>query len=204
MPIIVFEGPDESGKTTLAKLIQQQLQGQQEIPVEYQHSPTKEFGWSHEYDNYLNNHLDLLSGPGIHLQDRIPEVSESVYGTIRGGPRASWVEDIHHWAHHEVAFIFCEGPTFLQKENRDVMGKHIGEETHTVINFLYRQTYYQFMAVRPAPWLVMRYDRDIRGDWVYTLRRLTEWLTGWYPQFAGIFQDALVFDWEDSFPEVTL
>ena len=139
MAILVIEGPDGSGKTTLARMIQQQLQGHGFNEVEYRRSPVKEHGWAYEYNNYLSDSVHLqqsLSTNYLIIQDRIPEISELVYGTVRGKVRCiGYSYGLYSWMGHNIFMVFCKGG-IVDGEHFDATGKRLTNQNHRLISKL--------------------------------------------------------------------
>jgi len=178
MPIIVLEGPDESGKTTLATKLRDTLEPV--IDTEYQRSPVREHGWSEQYNNYLINQSRAIGH--LLVQDRIPEISESVYGFMRGEPRThGWVYEAGDWFHQPIFMVFCEGPGILQTTHKDAEGLAIA---HAEVALLYDYTYWLLeqtsIMARMTEFKVVKYNRfsDDQSEFFWSL---LQWLTFCFP-----------------------
>lgn len=182
MPIIVLEGPDESGKTTLAERLHDHF-----MPVfppanvEIQRSPVKEHGWSHEYNHYLINLCQVTNH--LVIQDRSPEISESIYGYMRGGSRShGWLMEAGDWFHQPIFMIFCEGPATLRYEHRDAEGLKVA---HDEINLLYDYTFGLLdnlvNSARLTDFQIAKYNR-LDEDQGFFYWQLCYWLSRQFPR----------------------
>lgn len=208
MPVIVFEGPDSSGKTTFALALKAQLQASRalgELEVEYQRSPVKQHGWSDTYDHYLYD-LANVSRDRLIIQDRVPEISEPVYGTLRGSPRGrGWAVDLYQWLQQDILFIYCKGnPRYLEGLHEDALGNKIQDEEHRRINLLYELTFFNIhrtmLWAHPHNFQAIYYDRHITGDWIHLFRDIAGWLARLVPEQAIELALALTFSHDSAFP----
>ena len=192
MPIIVLEGPDESGKTTLARKLEKELSEAFPGPhdVEYQRSPVKEHGWSDEYNRYLPN----LASVSNHLviQDRIPEISESIYGYVRGNARNhGWLFEAGDWFDYSIFIVFCKAPSSLSiSTHNDATGRFIDATSHDLICDLYNYTYQELEKLvvhgRLNHFRVGSYDRlkgSKENQWLWY--HLWYWLVHIFPKHRG-------------------
>lgn len=89
MPVVVFEGPDEAGKTTLINATAQVLDNVG-LPFTVVKSPAgKERHWEEGWDVWASTQgLDKrYEARHVFLLDRTPEISEWVYGILRNKTR---------------------------------------------------------------------------------------------------------------------
>jgi hypothetical protein len=126
---IVLEGPDESGKTTLAIALMGHF-GQERAA--YIKSPA---GRSTEWSSYFNAWIPRLvedTTKEVWIVDRCPEISEQVYGAVLRGrsrlnnPMASILA-----MPYDTRAVFCRFPLTLRepdlsKEHLDPQGNRIG------------------------------------------------------------------------------
>ena len=193
MPIIIVEGPDESGKTTLAVKLREALDPI--IRTEYQRSPVKEFGWTDQYNSYT---IDLANVTQNHLvvQDRVPEISEAIYGMTRDEIRThGWVYEAGPWFHELIFLIFCEGPAQLEKGHKDAQGLNV-EPMHEEICLLYDYTYKLLEATvslaKMPDFRVWKYDRLSPGSEAETYWEISHWLsTRCFPQYRVPIRHAM-------------
>ena len=108
--MIVLEGPDNSGKTTLASSIQNWLGGDY---VKVIKSPASiSTSWKEEWEYWLLDHWHEEEKEGIlYILDRTPEISEPIYGTVyRAGNirnklfAEQWVKIKEY---PDIQFLFC-------------------------------------------------------------------------------------------------
>lgn len=185
MPIIVLEGPDESGKTHLAQTFKEHFTTALEsVHVEVQRSPVKEMGWSDEYNHYLAS-LSLVTSHLI-IQDRTPEISESIYGHMRGNVRTTgWVYEVGGWFYYPIFMVFCLAPYKLENMHKDAEGLDV-KHTHEQICLLYDYTFEQIDKAanmsRFTDFQVAQYNRFANGPtafWFYW--QIANWLTRMWP-----------------------
>ncbi len=113
--MIVLEGPDNSGKSTLANAIQNWLGSDVVHIVKSPASVSK--GWQDEWEYWLLDHWHEEEKEGIlYILDRTPEISEPIYASIfrNGEIRNSKFADqwIKFREYNDLFFLFClqEGP----------------------------------------------------------------------------------------------
>ena len=108
--MIVLEGPDNSGKTTLASSIQAWLGGDYVKVIKSPASISTD--WKKEWEYWLLDHWHEEEKEGIlYILDRTPEISEPIYGSIyRGGNIRNklfadqWVKFREY---PDLQFLFC-------------------------------------------------------------------------------------------------
>lgn len=83
--MIILEGPDNSGKTTLATSIQKWL-GEDFVKIVKSPASVSK-NWQVEWEHWALDHWNDEDNDGIlYILDRTPEISEPIYATIyRGG-----------------------------------------------------------------------------------------------------------------------
>lgn len=113
--MIIIEGPDNSGKSTLAERLSQELK----IPVIHSQRP------SGSPSEILEHSFKQLQ-PQMAILDRVYAMSEYVYGPICRG--ATDLGDLHHKAlidlyNRPYLIIYCRPPmeTILKNDGRDQM-----------------------------------------------------------------------------------
>ena len=108
--MIVLEGPDNSGKTTLASSIQDWL-GEDYVKV-IKSPASISTDWKEEWEYWLLDHWHEEEKEGIlYILDRTPEISEPIYGSIyRAGNirnklfAEQWVKIKEY---PDIQFLFC-------------------------------------------------------------------------------------------------
>ena len=202
MPVILFEGPDNSGKTTFARAVYENL-AQVVDGVHYERSPVKELGWQPGHSTYLKDVSDATQY--LRIQDRTPEISESVYGIMRGEPRGrGYLFEAYAWVHQPIYMVFCEGGDLGQRTHKDTLGNDIGLSEHTLACMLYEEVYFQlrnFMLFTHTHDLrVVKYDRWSKGSWLHTMWGIRHWLGSLFPEQAAEIGKALAFSIDSAFP----
>lgn len=185
MPVIVIEGPDESGKTTLAKYFVDLLQTLlPDTEVTYARSPVKEHGWNHN----LNHHLDRLaevSNRDLLILDRTPEISEPIYGFLRDDRSEGWLSEVSQWGRHNILLVFCQGPLHLEEPHVDAEGWIIEDSGHRIICNLYEFTYLQLERYISSTGLinfqVAKWDRFKTETQQQTWFQIAWWLAHNFP-----------------------
>lgn len=186
MPVIVLEGPDHSGKTTLADILQENLE-QVFKEVHRERSPVKEHGWSDTYSTYLRE-LAILNRDRVAIQDRTPEISESVYGIMRGRPRGTgWGYEVYVWVDHQIFFVFCQNSDyFLRGSHKDVEGNTQKDEDLKRARLLYDQVHFNLRQIvinaHPHGMRVSEYDWRKKGSRARICREIAEWLIWQWPE----------------------
>lgn len=120
MAVIVVEGPDESGKTTLAN----HLGIAYDAPVD--HSPVKGGEWLGIWNSWTNYRI---TNRRLNIADRCPEISEAVYGIDRGSIRYPfWFR--REWLNQPIFLVFClpNQFTYPKSLHRDVENNVVNHE----------------------------------------------------------------------------
>lgn len=110
--ITVLEGPDGSGKTTLARILEANMR------VEVYHSKRPESVY--DMDRTMND-IDRMhcDGSRMYIVDRAPWISDPIYALAHDRPRLFPTEDILRWvAMPGVKIIYCS-PRGLNWDNVD-------------------------------------------------------------------------------------
>jgi hypothetical protein len=146
MKVIVFEGPDEGGKTTLLRATVEVLEATSR-PFTVVKSPAgSDMGWSPAWENWsdhqvLDNRVDDVTRH-VFLLDRTPELSEFVYGVSRGHSRQfNPLDSLHRFRLGQKMLVLCLPSTIqLTKQgHQDPFGNEMGEWMTTVgIHQLYK------------------------------------------------------------------
>ncbi len=165
MTVIILEGPDGSGKTTLALKIAEEYEGA------YIKSPAgKGPGWSPSYDYWASSFAVETDNP-LFVLDRTPEISELIYGSIlRGGSRLTHpAQSIYTLAHKKIMVIFCTPPYFLEGEHLDPSGNRIDQKRHLAIKGGYKVVKEMVKAVTKVG--IWDYHQPEAEPWVSFVER---------------------------------
>lgn len=204
MPVILFEGPDNSGKTTFARALYEVLvKDVPELGTHYERSPVKEFGWQPGHSTYLKDVSQ--ASDYLRVQDRTPEISETVYGVMRGEPKGrGWLFEAYAWVQQPIFMVFCEGGELGDRVHRDTAGKTISLTKHTIACMLYDQTYFNLRNLmlhsHSHDFRVTKYDRWTKGSWLHTVWELKHWLAYCYPERSREIGKALAYSIDSAFP----
>ena len=141
--IIVIEGADNSGKTTLAKDLSNVL-----WPWGiYMKSPGAGRGgeWEPSLDVWINL-LNAIPSPFVPILDRTPEVAEFVYSWAdvkeqRICRSKKLIHSMRSWMNLDIRFILATHNDF-QPGEQTVLGKQINEEEHRRIQSCYSMITY--------------------------------------------------------------
>lgn len=96
--LIVIEGPDNSGKSTLAQYIYQWTG----IPIQYSEGPEKYPG------EIVERTMKYLSLSGNLIVDRHPCISQKIYGPFRGGSVIP-TKLVDQFYSQDQLIIYCRG-----------------------------------------------------------------------------------------------
>ena len=204
MAVIVLEGPDSSGKSTLSQVLLKDLSPVfQELEIT--RSPVKENGWSPHYSHFLRDYEELHQGQ-LGILDRTPEISESIYGTLRGNARTSFMYEAYGWMHTPIFMIFCQGHPegFLRGIHRDAEDNALGDPELRVLTRLYdltsKQIRMSWLRGGSANFRTVEYSRYVRSGWITLLWALNEWLVMQYPEMEDEISKALSYSIDSAFP----
>lgn len=123
--MIIIEGPDNSGKTTLGNRLSKRLN----VPLQHSGGPAK------GKDEILMRTDNILrERNSICIRDRIPIISEYVYANALGRPSFFTDENIMHYLNlliqmHPV-IIFCNPPKEIVLGGNHKFGEHDTPEHH--------------------------------------------------------------------------
>lgn len=169
MSAIVLEGRDEAGKTTLANQLGRVLG----VPV--RKSPAGKGQWQPVYGAWTEQYG--LVNP-MFILDRSPEISEMVYGTLRGTPRManSFTEQVRLWRQRNIFLVFCMPPlTRLQTVHRDAEENFIDFPWVSQIQDGYNQMLNLIRLDATVTFRVSTYDYHAPYAW----ERLSEEIEDW-------------------------
>lgn len=204
MPIIVFEGPDESGKTTFALSLYQTLSPVFPGRIMYQRSPMSDHDWSPNYSHYLADQANI-NGDYLVIQDRVPEIGESTYGIWRGDPRGrGYLYEVYNWMNQEVLMVFCKGFPTLDGYHKDTEGNPLANLDHQAICLLYEQAYFNIRSAmlhgHPHHFRAIKYDRQSKTSWLDTAWTIRSWLSELFPDDESEISKALSYSVDSAFP----
>lgn len=105
--MIILEGPDNSGKTTLGTQL------------------NKKLGWDYEHSGRLKRPMSSIAHSTIQLrnrpviQDRVYAISEYVYSRALGRPSDLDLKDVMtDFMSRDYLVIYCRPPTHVIKDNQ--------------------------------------------------------------------------------------
>ena len=205
MPIVLFEGPDGSGKTTFAKALTETLSF---LKPEYRRSPVKEFGWAPNYQTYLADSAAISDHPPhLIVQDRTPEISESIYGVgFDRKPRGrGYLYETFRWLQQDIFMVFCRNDEhYLMGQHEDVEGNPLRDRDLQLIQLMYDHTYFQLRSAmlfgQPHTFRVMEHSRFNTRDWLHVMWAINRWLQLIYPDRANEIHKSLAFSVDSKFP----
>jgi len=102
--MIVVEGMDNSGKSTLAKYLHETL----ELPLE--HSPKPPFMGTPVEDWLAWIEVSLTPDTSFYIYDRYPIVSEMVYGPVLRGYSLLGEDYLTRWRMANPLIVYCRPP----------------------------------------------------------------------------------------------
>jgi len=166
MPVIILEGADNTGKSTLAEALHAHF-GPNAVVVK---SPAKYFDWDDSMNEWTSEFVEassVMSSNFYFILDRVPEISELIYGAIF---RTPCTERFPHFLRslqsHRVMFVLCTHDGFEEGE-LDKVGNLIAQPNHEKIVAAY--TVMSYVLARSGV-QVHLFNRDIKDS----TRRLIE------------------------------
>lgn len=97
---IILEGPDNSGKSTLAEYLSQHLQ----LPIQGSEGPPK-------YAGEIHDRLARYAKLRNYIFDRHPVVSQAIYGAFREGSDKPTEDETHEFYGSRPLIIYCRAKT---------------------------------------------------------------------------------------------
>ena len=144
--MLVFEGPDNSGKTTLASYVSHELG----IPLYHFGKPPKNVKDLEQRIEFLLNNHDQ------YIFDRIPLVSEPVYSVLRDHNMMNLLsgEAEYYTIFRELnpLLIYCRPPTEV------ILEGHVGKPDEDLVHV--------FMVEENARLLIKRYDAVMSSEYM--------------------------------------
>ncbi len=151
-PLIIVEGTDNSGKTTVAKELASQSHG---VYINSKHRPPPSVTYLLEYQEILGQISRFTSV----VTDRHPAISESVYGPIiRGSCSLRTEREVNFCLEEAAAIVYCCPPADLVLASLPEREQMAGVAENILA---LREAYDQFFA--SERWPVYRYDYTTRS-----------------------------------------
>ena len=158
--VIVLEGPDGGGKTTLAgEIIEAWRTGK--YPKIESASITKspagrETEWKSNYETWVDSHSLKSRVTHLDILDRTPEISEFVYGNVmRGKSRLDDPIDVWAGFDEQVLLVFCMGEPNQDSDrmviHQDQFGNKVGQGHLYRIRWFYKVIYHLFLGSHYLP-----------------------------------------------------
>jgi len=159
MAVIILEGPDESGKTTLANALMGYYSS-----AAYIKSPATQRIWDNKWDDWCIRVAANTPSHEVSILDRTPEVSETVYGSvIRGMPRlANPMASLASLIQPAVLMVLCSNSNTLVDAHEATSGYRISEEQHQQIIGGYKIVE---QLLRPRGMKMLRWNRWDEEAW---------------------------------------
>jgi len=111
--MIIIEGPDGSGKSTLIKNILQQLDG---FKVVAWNDPPKN---AEQLAKNLHRSKDLVRSGQLVIQDRTPWITEPIYDVAKNGP-----DKLPTWRYYQAGLTLLRSTLIYCRPPDDVIKKH--------------------------------------------------------------------------------
>ncbi len=182
--IIIIEGPDETGKTKLAKAIVGWSAGCM-LATRYIKSPAgKTEQWLPEWNEWAMGHWDSFNIDEVTVLDRTPEMSEPVYawamnrGTRHGNP----ITALNNWHVPGMFLIHAQTDASipLQEEHLDAFGDDVAGH-HWRVSVAY-DFLVSMLSTRITTFRWNRFTTDTEEMWFKLMQELAfnpyspEWL----------------------------
>lgn len=169
--MIILEGPDNSGKSTLAARIKRDLK----IPVIHSQKPSEDWTSRMVYEHCLKQ---LAPRMELSILDRVTAISEAIYGPICRGESALGnyqAEALLDLWQRPYAIIYCRpsDETILDNKGREQMPGVL--ENHKKIIEAYDRVMDDISIFSSC--YVMKYDWQVRTNyqtvlnWIATIQR---------------------------------
>jgi hypothetical protein len=133
VPVIILEGPDSSGKSTLARALAGWIGP--EVCRVFKSPASREARWYSTWESHISTNILVSKKLGqVHILDRTPEISEMIYGPIVRGtsrlknPTASLLQA----RDRDVITVFMN-PHRLKGTHADAQGNKITNAYHEQI-----------------------------------------------------------------------
>lgn len=124
--IVILEGPDNSGKTMLARHLQDMI-GPYALYLKSPAGVHQE--WKDEWNHWVGDVCHSIQPPFTAILDRVPEISEPIYGLMfRGQNRAkNAVNEWVSWNEFRLLLVICEPPEgTVYDDEETVTGDPVG------------------------------------------------------------------------------
>lgn len=165
MKVIVFEGPDEAGKTTLINATALMLDNVGR-PFTVVKSPAgTQVDWNTNWNRWSDSQAmeQKVEDAARHvfLLDRTPEISEFVYGILRARTRlAKPLEALHNFRLGQKMMVLClpTRSTLMEGEHRDPYGNEVGYRVEGQ-RLLYLAIHQLYSSIATKDFQYFRWDR---------------------------------------------
>jgi len=136
-PIIV-EGPDNSGKTTLASALMARVKP---WGIYLKSPASRDIDWWFEYSHWVSHICHNIKPPFVPIMDRVPEIGELVYGYYyRGDCRLEHtVQSYQSWSQESLSpiVVICRWQGITKEVEKTVTGENIDASGLREIDLLY-------------------------------------------------------------------
>jgi adenylate kinase family enzyme len=168
--VIIIEGPEGSGKTTLAKMLEE------EAELNYHHStgPPEDVA---DLDNRLDRSMELLNMRFV--QDRSPWISEPIYSALLDGPQIYPYWNVYMAGLKAVnaKVVYCRPPDEIIFENmlQDEKSWKSASLTQRIVKKrAYLLALYDRFMEQFQPWLIYDWTRESSAPVEKSLIRQTK------------------------------